>query len=73
MPCDLCGERGFVMYEEAVAPCPRCNPDSGFEPGEYQAELVKRFGRCADPTHGGGRTCYLPKGHTGPHYFECGK
>jgi len=33
------------MYEEAVAPCPRCNPDSGFEPGEYQAELIARFGK----------------------------
>lgn len=29
--------------------------------------------RCNSPRHGGGRTCYLPKGHKGGHVFECGR
>jgi hypothetical protein len=39
-----CNDHGFVSCEGDVAPCPGCNPDSGYEPGEYQAELAKKKG-----------------------------
>lgn len=55
MRCDLCGERGFVQYGEIVAPCPRCNPDSGFEPGEYEAEMIARLAQCSDSSYGAGK------------------
>lgn len=27
--------------------------------------------RCCDPQGGGGRTCFLPYKHKGPHIFQC--
>jgi hypothetical protein len=73
--CQVCNDKGFVKYDGGdVAPCPGCNPDSGFAPGEYEAELVKKKGRCGSGKGGGGRTCYLHKGHPQPgHYFQCGR
>lgn len=29
--------------------------------------------RCDEVIGGGGRTCYLPKGHAGMHIYECGR
>jgi hypothetical protein len=39
MDCAVCWDKGFVMNGGDVEPCPRCNPDSGYEPGEYENEL----------------------------------
>lgn len=71
--CDICNDKGFVRQAGEVAPCPNCNEDSGWAPGEYQAELVKVKGRCGCGRGGGGRTCYRPKGHKGMHAFQCGR
>lgn len=71
--CEICKDQGFVLCAGEVEPCPNCNPDSGYESGEYQAELTAKLGRCGDPRNGGGRTCYLPMGHKGSHAFMCGR
>lgn len=76
--CETCNGCGFVRLaiipSKRVEPCPRCNPDSGYEPGAYEAELVKKHGRCGNARGGGGRTCYRYKGHPGTvHYFQCGR
>lgn len=71
--CGICGDKGFVLAGPEVIPCPNCNPDSGWEPGEYAAALVSKSGRCGNPRGGGGRTCYLAAGHNGSHFFQCGR
>jgi hypothetical protein len=79
--CEVCRDKGFVIEQEEhaiktmtmVVPCPACNPDSGYAPGQYEAELVAKHGRCDNGRGGGGRTCYRYKGHTGDCVFECGK
>jgi hypothetical protein len=71
--CGVCNDKGFVLPAGEVSPCPGCNPDSGYEPGEYRAELVKLKGRCGFAKGGGGRTCPLEKGHTDDHIFACGR
>lgn len=73
MTCEVCNDRGFVRCRGEVTPCPACNPDSGWEPGEYLATLVAKKGRCDYARGGGGRTCYREKGHKPPHRFECGR
>lgn len=71
--CHVCNDLGFVKASDGVHPCPRCNPDSGLEPGEWQEEQVKLKGRCGYAKGGGGRTCPLHKGHKEDHIFECGR
>jgi hypothetical protein len=70
--CETCASKGFVLCEGGVVPCPRCNPDSGYEPGEYQAEIVAQKGRCDSGIGGGGRRCYREVGHKGQHFYQCG-
>jgi hypothetical protein len=70
--CWVCMDKGFVREGVLPWPCPGCNPDSGFEPGEYEAQLVKEEGRCGFARGGGGRTCPLHLGHKGNHVFMCG-
>jgi hypothetical protein len=72
LDCAVCNDKGLVLSGEEVVPCPRCNPDSGWEPGEYENMLREKAGRCGNPRGGGGRTCYLAAGHEGPHTFQCG-
>jgi hypothetical protein len=66
--CECCDDKGFVRMGGEVQPCPQCNPDSGYE-GNY---LRDTRGRCTETRGGGGRICYLHKGHRGPHGFMCG-
>jgi hypothetical protein len=69
--CWTCGDKGFVRRGDEVTPCPQCNPDSGYEPGEYRRELIATRGMCGYARGGGGRTCPLEKGHKGQHIFQC--
>ena len=71
--CETCNGHGFVRDADEVLPCPRCNDDSGYRPGEYEIELLKKHGRCGYSRGGGGRTCYRFAGHKPPHIFECGR
>lgn len=73
MLCETCANKGFVRTGDEVLPCPRCNPDSGFAPGEYEGQLIEKHGRCNYAIGGGGRTCPLHKGHKQNHVFECGR
>jgi hypothetical protein len=73
MDCGVCNDLGFVNAGGEVEPCPGCNPDSGYERGEYAAELLAKTERCGYARGGGGRTCYLTLGHAGDHIFECGR
>lgn len=71
--CEICNDLGFVRdAQDEVHPCPACNPDSGYEPGEYQAALIKQKGRCDYVKGGGGRVCIYQMGHKGVHVFQCG-
>lgn len=36
-------------------------------------KCVPAVDRCNEGIGGGGRTCYLPKGHDGVHIYECGR
>ena len=65
MNCETCHDKGFVNAGGEVAPCPNCNPDSGFEPGEYAGIALALTERCSNGRGGGGRTCYLALGHKG--------
>lgn len=71
--CETCFDKGFVNRDGEVMPCPNCNEDSGYVPGEYQRDLVRKHGRCGYAKGGGGRTCPLPKGHKVKHVFQCGR
>lgn len=71
--CYICKDKGFVRCEGETSPCPNCNEDSGYEPGQYLAELAEKHGRCDYAKGGGGRRCPLPKGHKSDHFFECGR
>ena len=74
--CHVCLDLGFVNAGGEVEPCPNCNEDSGYAPGEYAAfwlnDAIDKHGRCDYAKGGGGRTCYLPTGHVGDHIFQCG-
>lgn len=71
--CYVCADQGFVAVEGEAQPCPRCNPDSGMESGEFEALMVDKHGRCNYAKGGGGRTCSRYAGHHGEHVFVCGK
>lgn len=70
--CETCRDKGFARAGSEVTPCPRCNPDSGYEPGEYEAQLIRKRGRCENSKGGGGRICSRYRDHPGPHIFQCG-
>ena len=70
--CEVCKDFGFVNAGGEVSPCPNCNTDSGYFPGEYLASM-NIAGRCGYAKGGGGRTCFRELGHKGDHIFQCGR
>jgi hypothetical protein len=66
--CEVCLDKGFVKDDAGVDPCPNCNPDSGYEPGEYLAE-IEACGRCDFARYG--RRCSRERDHAGAHVFKC--